>query len=389
MCWIASLGGKVQPKTIKNYLSHVRSLHVDADLPFSVTESPIVQRLIRGIKRFHGEKDRKPVQPITRSILLAILAQLCPGVVPGHTTLYAMYCLAYAGLLRSGEITAGSGKSDASLNLTRDAVQFFPDFETCTHMVLTLPGSKTDPFRKGVSLSIAAAPGHASCPVTAIKKLFVEFPRPGSAPLFEGLDGKPLHYKVFVAGIRTALTAAGINPWGFAESSIYHTNSTWLILNQFLSNLRLFATTPPWLESDPRDQLENFWTQYSFDPKSLDPLLLSLSLLASRDEANGRVITYIYPASGSVDSSASHTALAEQSHAGTAQLRVPRTTTCAHTIHKLKKEQGKEKSKESREAWDMPLQYRYLSALKRIPTCPAEVWRYMDDSTGNDLPQKA
>ncbi|KAJ7733397.1 DNA breaking-rejoining enzyme, partial [Mycena maculata] len=127
--------------------------------------------------------------------------------------------LAYAGLLRSDEITAGSGKSDASLNLTRDAVQFFPDFETCTHMVLTLPGSKSDPFRKGVSLTIAAAPGHASCPVTAVKKLFVEFPRPGSAPLFEGLDGKPLHYKVFVAGIRTALTAAGIYPSGFVGHS--------------------------------------------------------------------------------------------------------------------------------------------------------------------------
>ncbi|KAJ6486471.1 hypothetical protein C8R47DRAFT_979485, partial [Mycena vitilis] len=105
MSWVASLAGRVQPKTIKAYLSAVRSLHVDADLPFTICEAPIVQRLIRGIKRFHGEKDRKPVQPITLSVLLAILAQLRPGIVPGHTALYAMYCLAYAGLLRSGEIT--------------------------------------------------------------------------------------------------------------------------------------------------------------------------------------------------------------------------------------------------------------------------------------------
>ncbi|KAF7368055.1 Integrase/recombinase xerD [Mycena sanguinolenta] len=221
MSWIASLGGRVQPKTIKAYLSAVRSLHVDADLPFTICESPVVQRLIRGIKRFHGEKDRKPVQPITRPILLTILAQLQPGTIPGHTTLYAAYCLGYAGLLRSGEITTGSGSGkDASLNLTRDAIQFFPDFNSCTHIELTLPGSKTDPFRKGITITIAAAPGQPSCPVSAIKHLFTELPRAGNAPLFEGVDGKPLHYKAFVAGIRDSLTAAGIDPSGFAGHSL-------------------------------------------------------------------------------------------------------------------------------------------------------------------------
>ncbi|KAJ7198307.1 hypothetical protein GGX14DRAFT_666479 [Mycena pura] len=118
-------------------------------------------------------KDRMPVQPVTRAILLAILAQLRirSGVIPN---LYAAYCLAYAGFLRSGEITgAGSGKSDGSLNLTR---------------------TRATPFER-VYLTIAAAPGHASCPVAAVKPLFTEFPRAGTAPLFEGLDGNPLHYK--------------------------------------------------------------------------------------------------------------------------------------------------------------------------------------------------
>jgi hypothetical protein len=219
MCWVASLAGRVQPKTIKAYLSAVCSLHVDADLPFSICESPVVQRLICGIKRFHGEQDRKPVQPIARPLLLAILAQLRPGVIPGHTTLYAVYCLAYAGLLRSGEITVGSRDKDSSLNLARDSMQFYPDFENCTHITLTLPGSKNDPFRKGITITIATAPGTPLCPVTAVKRLFTELPRAGSAPLFEGLDGKPLHYKAFVAGIHSSLEAAGINPKRFAGHS--------------------------------------------------------------------------------------------------------------------------------------------------------------------------
>ncbi|KAJ7477770.1 hypothetical protein B0H11DRAFT_1621420, partial [Mycena galericulata] len=104
----------------------------------------------------------------------------------------------------------------SSLNLTRDAVQFFPDFDNCMHICLTLPGSKNDPFRKGITITIAAAPGHTLCPVTAVKSLFAELPHASNAPLFEGTDGKPLHYKVLVSGLRTALEAAGLNCAGFA-----------------------------------------------------------------------------------------------------------------------------------------------------------------------------
>ncbi|KIJ41762.1 hypothetical protein M422DRAFT_255072 [Sphaerobolus stellatus SS14] len=68
--WAAELGrqGKA-PKTVKQYISHVKSLHVDSDLPFDACESVILQRLIRGIKRYHGEKDRNAKLPITINIL--------------------------------------------------------------------------------------------------------------------------------------------------------------------------------------------------------------------------------------------------------------------------------------------------------------------------------
>ncbi|CAK5267110.1 unnamed protein product [Mycena citricolor] len=220
MSWVSiGLAGRVQPKTIKQYISHIRSLHVDADLPFSSCESPILQRLIRGIKRFHGERDRKPVQPITLPILTAMLAQLQPGITPGHTTLHAAFTLAYAGFLRSGEITAGSGSGNASLNLKRSNVEFLPNFDDCTHIQLTLPASKTDPFRKGVTVSIAAAPGRSTCPAAALKRMFTEFPCSDNAPLFEGLDGKPLQYKAFVSGLRGALDRAGIKSDDFAGHS--------------------------------------------------------------------------------------------------------------------------------------------------------------------------
>jgi len=55
--WVAWLGGakRLQPKTIKAYVMHLQSGHVNAGLPFTVCESPLLQRIIQGIKRYMGK----------------------------------------------------------------------------------------------------------------------------------------------------------------------------------------------------------------------------------------------------------------------------------------------------------------------------------------------
>jgi hypothetical protein len=102
-----------------------------------------------------------------------------------------------------------------------NAIQFLPSFENCTHIILTLPSSKSDPFPKGVSLTIAAATGCVSCPVTTIKWLFSEFFRYGNAPLFEGADGKPLHYNAFFKGICAVLASASLSLSLYAGHSFH------------------------------------------------------------------------------------------------------------------------------------------------------------------------
>ncbi|KAJ7252605.1 hypothetical protein C8J57DRAFT_1474228 [Mycena rebaudengoi] len=219
MSWICSLAGQVKPPTIKAYLCHVRSMHTDADIPFTVCDSPMVQRLFRGIKRFHGDPDRAPKSPITLPVLLAMLDTLQPGVVAGHDQLYASWCLAFAAFLRSGEFTLKRGKFHRQTCLSRDSVEFLPSLENPDRVILTLPASKTDPFRKGIRITVAAAPGHRSCAVAALKRLFEAQPRSGSAPLFEGLDGDAMRYDYLVKSVRTALLSAGINPANFAGHS--------------------------------------------------------------------------------------------------------------------------------------------------------------------------
>ena len=221
MAWVAWLGGRVQPKTIKAYLTHLRSLHVDTDLPFSAIEAPVVQRLIRGIKRYHGEAGRKPKQPITLPILRDILSHMPDS--PQQLHLRAACCLAYSALLRCGEFTTREGTRrgfGTETGLTVGSIRLLPDATTPTHATIFLPGSKTDPFRKGTTITVAAAPpGSATCPVGALKALFEAEPRPETAALFEERPGMPLSRGFFLKMIRAALLHAGYNPSEFAGHS--------------------------------------------------------------------------------------------------------------------------------------------------------------------------
>ncbi|KAG6855193.1 hypothetical protein H0H87_006985 [Tephrocybe sp. NHM501043] len=141
----------------------------NANVPSDAMDSPIVQRLIRGIKQYHGKCNCHPVQPITLPVLLSIVEQLHPGITPGHIALRAAFCLTYSGLLRSDEFTTGKGRYNPSLNLSRSSIKFILNFDNATHTHLTLPTSKTDPFCKGVTITIAAAPGWPTCPIAALK----------------------------------------------------------------------------------------------------------------------------------------------------------------------------------------------------------------------------
>ena len=75
---IWAIPGAFLAYTIKAYLGHVKSLHVNSDLPFHAIKSPVVQRVIRGIKRYFGDRDRKPTTHITFSTLQRLVTVSAP-----------------------------------------------------------------------------------------------------------------------------------------------------------------------------------------------------------------------------------------------------------------------------------------------------------------------
>ena len=190
---MATLGDRdLQVKTIKAYLTGLRLAYVDMGYTdLSVFHNPLLQRIIAGIRRMHREAEIKERRPITRDLLIRIL-YLCDDNTMANANLYAVFCLAFAGFLRISEFTYSAddraAPDFASWFLTRRSITLHKDY-----LELSLPASKTDHFRQGVTILIASADNKA-CPVAALRRLFNDFPAPAHAPLYNMGTGFSTQY---------------------------------------------------------------------------------------------------------------------------------------------------------------------------------------------------
>src|SRR5882724_10016933 len=87
--WVAWLGSvmRLQPKTIKSYIAHLWSAHMDTNIPFSVCESPLLKQVICGIKRYMGQREHNPKLPITCGMLKKLLEAATHLSILGHLSL--------------------------------------------------------------------------------------------------------------------------------------------------------------------------------------------------------------------------------------------------------------------------------------------------------------
>lgn len=175
---------KLRTKTIKSYITGVRSAHIDMGYEdLAMFHNPQLERIVAGMRRLRGEAEARPERnPITKDILLRLLPLFDPRTLHG-ATMKAAFCLAFAAFLRVGEFTYTERDLEdedfAEWFLTRKSVKLYED-----HLKLTLPSSKTDPFRQGVTLNVAATNDDA-CAVRALRQLFRRFPSHRDAPLFQ------------------------------------------------------------------------------------------------------------------------------------------------------------------------------------------------------------
>jgi len=78
------------------------------------------------------------------------------------------------------------------MHLTREDIDFFPNITTPDHMKVCIKKSKTDPFRKTSTITIARAQSNI-CAVVATRDFLLQTPdHSPQSPMFKFKDGTPL-----------------------------------------------------------------------------------------------------------------------------------------------------------------------------------------------------
>jgi hypothetical protein len=179
--------GKVAPKTLRAYLSAIRSVHLDRVMPVDVFENPSLRRLLDGATSLNpSPKDKARKLPILRPTLEKIATG---GSSRADITLNSAFCLAFAGCLRMGEISyTEKQRAEQSFSATRVTRSDVKISSSGDHMTFRLKRSKTDKHKEGVQITIAAT-YDTVCPVAAMQRLLTIDPQPPSAPLFTAAGG--------------------------------------------------------------------------------------------------------------------------------------------------------------------------------------------------------
>ena len=118
--------------------------------------------------------------------------------------LWAACCLCFYGFLRVGEMTVQSDSSfDPSVNLAMDDIAV-DDPANPTLVTVSIKASKTDPFRKEVSIFLGRTYNDI-CPIAALLAYLAAQGHQGSGPLFRFKDGRFLTRQRFVEYVRADL----------------------------------------------------------------------------------------------------------------------------------------------------------------------------------------
>ena len=212
--WVINLAGRVKAKDIKKRIASLRSYHIDMGYNTEVFANEQLARVVQGVMRLYPDTSSPHERtPITREILLQLLPQLDLCTKRG-ALLAAAFTLAFAAFLRSGEFTYTEEDlrdgSFADWFITRASVRFDPEGK---FMLLRLPASKADPFRVGLTITVAQHPGDRFCPVRMMANYFRVCP-PGSMrePLFIREGYTPFTREYLVQELQSMASAVGI--WG-------------------------------------------------------------------------------------------------------------------------------------------------------------------------------
>ena len=204
---------KLSYSSIRHYLHGIATTQQELGYPNPLSQSPLLWRMFKAIKRIQGQQVVRQRLPITVKIL-AQIDFLFDTTRQLDLCMRAAMWLGTCGLLRSGEFTRKSTtQSTLKLhhltfhgkdNMTLDPLN--PRGEQPQYMTLRLEQSKTDPFRRGTNVVISNSQAvqhmlaylrHRNCTLAR-------------QPLLVGDDGQALSTSALVTFTQSIIKRANI-----------------------------------------------------------------------------------------------------------------------------------------------------------------------------------
>ena len=181
--FVSSLVCRVGYRCIKVYLAGVQFYSIMSGFNCRIASFPRLYYLLRGVRRTQGSRFRRPARiPVTLSLLQLIhhRLQLQSYTPTARLMLRSASSLAFFGLLRVSEYTSsGRWSFNASSTLLVSNVSFDGSYSI---MYIRIKASKTDPFKEGCTIRVAAVDSPL-CPVLLMREYLRCHPF-GSGPLF-------------------------------------------------------------------------------------------------------------------------------------------------------------------------------------------------------------
>ena len=196
---------------MKTYLAAVRHMQISHEMGDpKIGSMPRLELVVRGMKKEQAGQPTRTRLPITPEILSRIRQHWKERQAEWDIVmLWAAMSLCFYGFLRAGEVVVPSDTEfDSSQHLTYKDIAV-DDKRQPSFITISIKQSKTDPFRKGVTIVIGRAPGPL-CPLAAVLS-YMAMRKPGEGPLFRFKDGRPLTRERFVLKVREALQQIGID----------------------------------------------------------------------------------------------------------------------------------------------------------------------------------
>lgn len=200
--YVQFLSRTVQPNTIRNYLSGVRTLHAFMGYQYQFSEDFHLQLLLRGIDRLHPHVTRR-ARPVTPDILLEF-HRLMDEHDSLHCSVWACCLVLFFSISRLGSVLPRSGSiKNFHTFLTRDRIRFCREGLLITHVQ-----TKTIQFGKR-RLHIPLLRLHSAlCPVRAYQNLLYKVGTSSFVPAFVYVHKGRVTWltrKVFIRTFRSVL----------------------------------------------------------------------------------------------------------------------------------------------------------------------------------------